>query len=48
MITGFVKNPGHGTKFSPDVNVNEDTEIDNLCQKIGSKYVSNGSKYNGR
>ena len=27
MITGFVKNPGHCTKFSPDVNVNEDTEI---------------------
>ena len=27
MITAFVKNPGHGTKFSPDVNGNEDTEI---------------------
>ena len=27
MITGFVKNPGHGTKLSPDVNVNEDTGI---------------------
>ena len=26
-VTGFVKNPGHGTKLSPDVNVNEDTGI---------------------
>ena len=26
-VTGFVKNPGHGTKLSPDVNGNEDTEI---------------------
>ena len=27
MITGFVKNPGHETKLSPDANVNEDTGI---------------------
>ena len=26
MITGFIKNPGHDTKFSPAANVNEDTE----------------------
>ena len=26
-VTGFVKNPGHGTQLSPDVNVNEDTEM---------------------
>ena len=30
-VTGFVKNPGHGTKLSPDVNVNEDTE--EICVK---------------
>ena len=27
MVTGFVENPGHGTKFSPDVNGNEDMEM---------------------
>ena len=26
MVTGFVNDPGHGTKFSPAANVNEDTE----------------------
>ena len=31
MITGFVKNPGHGTKFSPDVNDSENTET--ICVK---------------
>ena len=30
-VSGFVKNPGHGTKLSPDVNVNEDTE--GICVK---------------
>ena len=30
-VTGFVKNPGHGTKFSPDVNANDDTET--ICVK---------------
>ena len=30
-LTGFVKNPGHGTKFSPDVNANDDTET--ICVK---------------
>ena len=30
-VTGFVRNPGHGTKLSPDMNVNEDTE--GICVK---------------
>ena len=31
MVTGFVNDPGHGTKFSPDVNDSENTET--ICVK---------------
>ena len=40
MVTGFVDDPDHGTKFSPDVNGNEDTEV--ICVRNVCKFCHLG------